>query len=274
MPFRKRAQRRGVGDFGNVSADALLLAASASMGNQQSLDYAINLLVDRGGFDVQELSNDDTFLFGHLLKRRYDATGSLSDLQWGLNYMLRAVEGTQRSAPNRGMRLQELSQSLLEAVEHMSPGEAIDLIANHLDHARDWLRESLSLADRNRRPTCRSSLGIALALRISYLQDRQILPAALAELRKACDEAAVPEIKAACYGNYAKGMMIAYWSDQSREMLDDAVGAFRQARLISPASSADRLAHTRNLIAALEEAGEDTEARELRRELRQQRQRT
>ncbi len=273
MPFRKRTQRWGAGHFGNVSADALLLAASASMGNQESLDYAINVLAGRGGFDVRELNNDDTFLFGQLLKRRYDATGSLNDLQWGLNYMLRAVQGTPSSARNRGVRLQELAQSLLEAVEHMEPGEAIDLITNHLDHVRDWLRESLSLADRDQRPTCRSSLGIALALRVRYLQDREILPHALAELRKACDEAAAPEIKAACYGNYAKGMMIAYQSDQTREMLNDAVAAFRQARLISPASSADRLAHTRNLIEALEEAGEDKEARELRRELRQQRQR-
>jgi tetratricopeptide (TPR) repeat protein len=271
MPFRKRTQRRSAGNFGNVSADALLLAASASMGNQESLDYAINILAERGGFDVRELNNDDTFLFGQLLKRRYDATGSLNDLQWGLNYMLRAVEGTPRSARNRGMRLQELAQSLLEAVEHMEPGEAIDLITNHLDHARDWLRESLSLADRDRRPTCRSSLGMALVLRIPYLQDQEILPDALAELRQACDEAAVPDIKAACYGNYAKGMMIAYFSDQSRKMLDEAVAAFRQARLISPESSADRVAHTRNLIEALEKAGEDTEARELRRELRQQR---
>ena len=271
MPFRKRAQRRGAPNFGNVSADALLLAAYASMGNQQSLDKAINLLVDRGGFDGQELSNDDKFLFGHLLKRRYDTTGSLSDLQWGLNYMLLAVENTPRSAQNRGERLQELAQTLLAAVERMGPGEAIDLITGHLNSARDWLRESLSLADRDRRPTCRSSLGIALVLRVSYLKDGKVLPDALAELRKACDEAAAPEIKAACYGNYAKGLMIAYWSGRSREMLDDAVATARQARLISPAGSADRLAHTRNLIAALEEAGEDTEARELRRELRQQR---
>jgi hypothetical protein len=271
MPFRKRAQRRGTANFGNVSADALLLAASASMGNQESLDYAIHLLGERGGFDVRELSNDDTFLFGQLLKRRYDATGSLSDLQWGLNYMLRAVQGTSGSARNRGPRLQEIAQCLLEAVERMEPGEAKGLVTSHLDQARDWLRESLSLSDRDRNPTCRSSLGIALALRVSYLKDTKVLPDALAELRQACDEAAAPEIKASCYGNYAKGMMIAYWSGQSREMLTDAVATFRQARLISPENSADRVFHTPNLIEALEEAGEDTEARKLRHELRQQR---
>ena len=58
----------------------------------------------------------------------------------------------------------QMAMPLLEAVEQMAPGEAIDLVTSHLDHARDWLRESLALADRGRSPACRSSLGIALAL--------------------------------------------------------------------------------------------------------------
>jgi tetratricopeptide (TPR) repeat protein len=270
MPFRKRAQRQDTGSFNDPALYALLQSVS-SWGNGEHVNAAINILEKRGGFDARQLNNDETFLYGRLLKRRYDATGSMNDLQWGLNYMLRAVQGTPGSAHNRAARLQELSQSLLEAVELMEPGEAMNLITSHLDSARDWLRESLALAGQDRNPTCRSSLGIALVLRVRYLQDRKVLPQALAELRQACDEAADPVIKASCYGNYGKGMMIAYWSDRSPKMLEDAVAAFRQARLIIPESSDDRLFHTRNLIEALEEADEDTEAQELRRELRRQR---
>lgn len=96
MPFRKRAQPSATDSLGSVSADALLLAATAAGGDDQYLDAAISLLLERGGFDALQLNNDDTFLLGQLLKRRYDATGSLNDLQWGLNYMLRGVQGTPR----------------------------------------------------------------------------------------------------------------------------------------------------------------------------------
>lgn len=268
MPFRKRDRSSGTGNLGNVSADALLLAASATGGDDRYLDAAISLLEERGGFDARQLNNDDTFLFGQLLKRRYDATGSMNDLQWGLNYMLRGVQGTPRSARNRGTRLQELAQTLLQAVELMEPGESVELVTSHLDSAREWLRESLALADSRRRPTCRSSLGMALLLRVRYLEDREALSGALTELRQACDEATVPDEAAACYGNYGKGLMTAYWCDQSRHMLGDAVAAFRKARALAPDNSSDYLAHTRNLINTLEEAGEHAEAERLRHESR------
>lgn len=151
----------------------------------------------------------------------------------------------------------------------MEPGEAVELVTSHLNGAREWLRESLALADSYRRPSCRSSLGVALLLRVSCLADREALSDALTELRGACDEATVPEVAAACYGNYAKGLLTAYWCDQSRKMLSDAVAAFRQARAMSPENSLDRLAHTRNLMNVLEAAGEHAEAETLRHELRQ-----
>jgi tetratricopeptide (TPR) repeat protein len=272
MPFRKRVPSSDNGDLGNVSMDALMLAASAAtFGDDRNLDAAISLLEERGGFDARQLNNDDTFLFGQLLKRRYDATGSLNDLQWGLNYMRRGVEGTPRSARNRGPRLEELAESLLQAVQQIGPGEADELVTSHLDYARDWLRESLALADSDRHPTCRSSLGLALVFRVRYLEDGEALSHALTELRGACDEATLPVIAAACYGNYANGLMTAYQCDQSEKTLSDAIAAFREARARSPENSADRMAHTRNLISALEESGEYEEAETLRHEFRRQR---
>jgi hypothetical protein len=234
----------------------------------RQLDAAISGLLERGGFDAQQLDNDETYLLGQLLKRRFDASGSLNDLQWALNYLLRAVEETPPSAPSRGPRLQSLAESLLQAVEQMEPGEAVPLVTSHLGAAREWLAESLALAGPDRRPSCRSSLGMALLLRFLYLGEADAVPAALAELRGACDEAADPEVAAACYGNYGKALVLVAAPDGSQPALSDAVAAFRRALELSPAGSPDHLAHTRNLISVLDEAGEHAEAEALRHELR------
>jgi hypothetical protein len=251
----------------NMSVDALLLATYANAGDDRSPDAAIKVLLERGGLDAQQLSNDDTFLLGHLLKRRYDVTGSLNDLQWGLNYLQRATHATPRSSPDRGPRLQYLAESLLQAVEAMEPGESTWLVTSHLNVAREWLTESLALAGTDRRATCRSSLGTALLLRMTYLGEADAAPRGLAELRRACSEPASPQVRAACYGNYAKGLMTVHHPDRSR-LLDEAIAAFRQALALCPAGSPDRLAHTRNLITALEAAGQHAEAQALRHELR------
>lgn len=251
----------------NLSVDALLLASHAGAGDDRYLDAAISVLLERGGFDAQQLGNDDTFLLGQLLKRRYDLTGSLNDLQWGLNYLQRATHSTPRSSPDRGPRLQYLAQSLLQAVEIMEPGESIPLVTSHLDVAREWLTESLALAGLDRRATCRSSLGTALLLRVIYLGETDAAAGALTELQRACSEPASPEERAACYGNYGKGLITLRRPDQPAPP-DEAIGAFRQALALCPAGSPDRLAHTRNLITALESAGQHAEAQALRHELR------
>jgi hypothetical protein len=230
------------------------------------LDAAIDGLLGRGGFDAQQLGTEETFLLGHLLKQRYDTTGSLNDLQWGLNYLLRATEATPRSAPDRGPRLQYLAQTLLQAVQVMEPGEAVELVTSHLDAARRWLTESLELAGPDRRAACRSALGMALLLRVTYLGEADAADRALGELREACGEPADPLVTAACYGNYGQGLMTVH-PDRPGQ-LDEAVAAFRRALALCPPGSADRLAHTRNLIAALDQAGRSDEARALRHELR------
>ena len=232
------------------------------------LDAAISGLLERGGFDAQQLDNDETYLLGQLLKRRFDTSGSLNDLQWALNYLLRAVQDTPRSSSSRGPRLQFLAESLLQAVEQMEPGEATDLVTSHLGAAQEWLAESLALAGPDRRASCRSSLGMALMLRFVYLGEADAVPGALAELRGACDEAADPEVAAACYGNYGKGLLLVSTPGEPPPALGDAVAAFRRAFELSPAGSPDHLAHTRNLISALDEAGEHAEAEALRHELR------
>jgi hypothetical protein len=188
-------------------------------------------------------------------------------MQWGLNYLLRATQATAPSSPDRGPRLQFLAETLLQAVEIMQPGEGIGVVTSHLNNARGWLQESLELAGPERRATCRSSLGTALLLRVSYLGESDELPSALNQLRRACDEPAGRAVRAACYGNYAKGLWRRYKLDGSQEALNDAVAAFRRALELSPADDPDRLAHTRNLISALEGAGHDAEADEVRRAL-------
>jgi hypothetical protein len=261
--FRKR-KRPPSGP--TTTAHTWLLSARAVTGDDVALNTAIGALLEAGGFDAQQLDTEETFLLGQLLVRRFDITGSLNDLQWGLNYLLRATETTPSGSPDRGPRLQYLAETLLQAVEIMEPGEALELVTSHLNVARNWLTESLALAGPDRRATCRSSLGRALLLRTSYLGEADAVHAALAELRGACDEPADQQIKAACYGNYGQALMSLGQPGKSGHS-EEGIAVFRQALALCPLDSPDRLAHVRNLISALDMTGRHDEAMALRHEL-------
>src|SRR5688572_25393076 len=104
------------------------------------------------------LGRDDVWIWGnrerdnpsrtaarHLLGanhvERYRRTSDMSDLETGLRHLLDALEALPDGDPVRGERLQEIAEALLQAVEHITPGESPPLVASHLTAAESWLEE-------------------------------------------------------------------------------------------------------------------------------------
>ena len=180
---------------------------------------------------------------------RYRRTSDISDLETGLRHLLDALEALPEGDPVRGERLQEIAEALLQAVEHISPGESPPLVASHLTSAEAWLEESVALAqDDGTRAFRLSSLGNALRLRFVHLGDRAAVDRAIGVQQQACALAREGAPRAAAYGNLGATLMFA-------DLEEEAIDAFRSAVAASAEGSRDHSGHLRNLAQALIHTG-------------------
>jgi len=183
------------------------------------------------------------FLLGQAYRARYDAYNSLDDLTWALRAMRQAVEEDPRQ--DRGRRLFVLSNSLLDVVEMLKPGE--QPAAEHLKLIEQWLREARPLLDAKDAAMCQGSLGLAYVQRFRHFGSRKDWSIGLENLEAARDAATNDADRAACWSNIGQALMIRLKAEKKpeTEIAVMAVGAFDKAAQISPADDPNHSMHVR-----------------------------
>lgn len=179
------------------------------------------------------------FLHGDALRVRFDLTGSLDDLQWGLRAMLQATD--EDPAADRAYRLQRLGETLLIVIEMLEPGESP--AESHLGLAERWLSEAVALLGPEQAPLTRSSLGLVRFERFRHLGSRADWDAAFDDLVAARDAATNDSDRAKIWANLGKILVFRYDSEPSAELSGLVLNAFETAAGVCPPDDPDHRIH-------------------------------